>query len=62
MRVTVDESLCVATGQCELICPEVFEVDFVAEVKVEHPEPLIHERVREAAGACPTGAIILDED
>jgi ferredoxin len=45
-----------------LICPEVFEVDFVAEVKVEHPEPLIHERVREAAGACPTGAIILDED
>lgn len=59
MRVTVDEDLCAATGQCEMICPEVFEVDLVSEVKVESPAPSLHERVRAAADGCPTGAILL---
>ena len=62
MRVSVDEGLCAATGQCEMICPEVFEVDLVSEVKDEHPDPSLHERVGEAAGACPTGAILVDTD
>lgn len=62
MRVTVDENLCAATGQCEMICPEVFEVDLVSEVRTEHPDPSLHEQVREAAGACPTGAILVHED
>jgi len=59
MRVTVDDGLCVASGQCEMICPEVFEVDLVSEVKDEHPVPTLHEQVREAAVACPTGAILV---
>jgi ferredoxin len=59
MRVSVDEGLCAATGQCEMICPEVFEVDLVSEVKEEHPDPSLDQRVREAADACPTGAIIV---
>lgn len=59
MRVTVDEELCVGTGQCEMICPEVFEVDLVAEVKQAHPDPSLHERVQEAADTCPTEAIRL---
>lgn len=62
MRVIVDESLCAATAQCEMICPEVFEVDLVAEVKDEDPDPSLHERVREAADACPTGAILVHAD
>ncbi len=62
MRVTVDESLCAATGQCEMICPEVFEVDLVSEVKVEHPDPPLHDEVRLAADSCPTGAILVHED
>jgi len=59
MRVSVDEGLCAATGQCEMICPEVFEVDMVAEVEDPHPDPSLHERVLEAADACPTGAILV---
>ncbi|HSM44699.1 MAG TPA: ferredoxin [Acidimicrobiia bacterium] len=62
MRVTVDDASCAATGQCEMICPEVFEVDLVAEVKTEHPDPFLHDQVRDAADACPTGAIHLLED
>jgi ferredoxin len=61
MRVSVDEGLCAATGQCEMICPEVFEVDLVSEVKEEHPDPSLDQRVREAADACPTGAIIVQK-
>ena len=62
MRVTVDEALCAATGQCEMICPEVFQVDLVSEVKQENPDPALHDQVREAADACPTGAILVDAD
>lgn len=60
MRVTVDDALCAGTGQCEMICPEVFEVDLVSEVKEEYPEPALHERVREATDSCPTGAILVE--
>ena len=59
MRVSIDEELCVASGQCEMICPEVFEVDLVSEVKDEHPDASLHEQVRQAADACPTGAILV---
>ncbi len=62
MRVSVEEDLCAATGQCEMICPEVFEVDLVSEVKEEHPDPSLHEQVKEAADACPTGAILVQTD
>jgi ferredoxin len=50
----------VGSGLCETICPEVFEVDLVSEVKDEYPEPSLHERVREAADSCPTGAILVE--
>jgi ferredoxin len=62
MRVTVDEDVCVASGQCEMICPEVFEVDVVSVVRVEQPDPSLHEQVRDAADSCPTGAILVQED
>lgn len=60
MRVTVDEELCAATGQCEMICPEVFEVNLVSKVKQEYPDLALHDQVREAADSCPTGAILLE--
>jgi ferredoxin len=62
MRVTVDEGVCVASGLCEISCPEVFEVDLVSVVKVEQPDPSLHDQVREAADSCPTGAILVHEN
>lgn len=59
VRVTVDESLCAATGECERICPEVFEVGDVARVLMPEPHPSLQEVVREAETACPTGAILV---
>jgi ferredoxin len=60
MRVHVDETLCAATGQCEMICPEVFEVGEVSRVLIPEPVPELHDPVREAEAACPTGAILVE--
>lgn len=59
--MTVDESLCAATGECERICPEVFEVGDFARVLVSEPEQSLHGLVREAEASCPTGAISIAE-
>lgn len=62
MRVSVDERLCAATGECERICPEVFEVDDVSRVLMPEPQhPSLHEAVLEAEAACPTGAILVTD-
>jgi len=64
VRLEVDESLCIGDGICVDICPEVFEMgeDDLAHVINEDPGSELHEQVREAVDACPTGAIILHEE
>lgn len=64
MRPEIDESLCIGDGICVDICPEVFEMgdDQLAHVINENPSEELHERVREAADACPTGAISVHEE
>jgi ferredoxin len=63
MKAHVDPDVCVGTGSCISICPEVFEMseEGVAvakggEVAAEHEEAC-----REAAGSCPVEAIKLEE-
>ncbi|MDD2431941.1 MAG: ferredoxin [Firmicutes bacterium] len=61
MKVNVDPDLCIACGVCEEICPEVFELgdnDF-AQV-IGDPEDY-EDEVQEAADACPTEAIIIED-
>ena len=64
MRPEVDESLCIGDSICADICPEVFEMgdDQLAHVINENPGTELEARVREAADACPTGAIMIHED
>ena len=58
MKIMVDELVCIGTGNCEEICPKVFEVvDGKACVKV-NPIPAEEvDCVREAVNACPARAI-----
>ena len=60
MRVSADRELCVGSGQCELLAPEVFEVDDDGAVQVLQQEPDDEAAVRDAVSQCPTGAIALD--
>jgi len=64
LRPEIDESLCIGDGICVDICPEVFEMgdDQLAHVINENPSEELHERVKEAADACPTGAITVHEE
>ena len=62
LRVIVDPDVCLGGGQCELLCPDVFEVSYVSRVRVEQVDPLRADAVRTAADACPSGAIrVLDD-
>lgn len=64
MRVVLDEPRCVASGQCVLAAPEVFdqrEDDGVAILLDETPDDRLHDGVREAAAICPAAAIRLVE-
>lgn len=61
MRVTVDDSVCAATGECERICTDVFEVGEVSRVLIAQPGPELHDLVLEAEAACPTGAITVTD-
>jgi len=62
MKVRVDLELCTGCGPCAEVCPEVFEIrDDVSVVLVKEVPPELEGAVREAAEACPTGAIIIEE-
>ena len=62
MKVNVDFDLCVGSGSCARVCPEVFELrdDGFLEVLQPAPPEALHDLVRDAAELCPTGAITLD--
>jgi ferredoxin len=64
MRVELDEPKCVASGQCVMASPEVFdqrEDDGVAILLEENPGAELLDGVREAVVICPAAAIRLVE-
>ena len=64
MRIRIDKDLCIGCEACIDICPEVLEMqDDLAIAKIEDdiPEDL-EDAIREAAEACPSQAIEIEED
>ena len=64
MRVELDEPKCVASGQCVMAAPEVFDQrddDGVAILLQAEPGLELHDEVRDAAAVCPAAAIRLIE-
>jgi len=63
VKVKVDDEACVGCGLCVHICPEIFEMEFE---KAHVIEADVHARMedvcREAAGDCPSSAIIIADD
>ncbi|GAA3208098.1 ferredoxin [Streptomyces sp. XM83C] len=58
-RVAVDRDVCIGAGQCALAAPAVFvqDDDGFSTLRHGHPDPGADPTVREAARACPVGAI-----
>jgi ferredoxin len=64
MKITVDDVKCCGAGQCVLLAPEVFdqrEEDGIVVLLDAEPPAGLHPAAREAAGMCPTAAIMLSE-
>jgi ferredoxin len=64
MKVIVDQDKCVASGQCVLAAPDVFdqrEEDGIVVLLAENPPEHLAEAVREAAALCPALAIEVAE-
>ncbi len=62
MRVELDEPKCVASGQCVMAAPEVFDQrdeDGIAFLLDERPAADSLDDVREAVAICPAAAIRL---
>ena len=59
--VKVDEELCTGCGVCADTCPDVFELDDVAKVKVAEVEGELLDCAKEAAESCPVEAIQIEE-
>jgi ferredoxin len=59
--VKVDEELCTACGVCSDLCPDLFDLDDVATVKVADVEGELLDCAKEAAESCPTEAILIEE-
>jgi ferredoxin len=64
MKVRVDPQVCAGFSACLGLCPEVFELhdDGYAVVRVAEVPPEFEDKVRQAVGHCPSGAISISED
>ncbi|MET7290369.1 ferredoxin [Streptomyces sp. NPDC005573] len=64
MQVEVDQSRCVASGQCAMTAPAVFDQDDDGKVLVlaPAPPPSAQGPARQAAAMCPGMAITTRDD
>lgn len=64
MHLETDTTRCVASGQCALSAPVVFDQDDDGKVIVLDAAPTLaeHSRTRQAAALCPAGAIHVHGD
>jgi len=53
---------CISCGTCEAVCPNVFVVKGVSEVKPDADIKANAELVREAADLCPVNVIKVEEE
>jgi len=62
MKVKVDQSICVGSQDCVNACPEVFKME--GGKAVAHAEEVpkgAEDQCRTASGACPAGAISIED-
>jgi ferredoxin len=64
MKITIDEDKCIASGQCVLSSPEVFdqrEEDGIVVLLQASPDPALAAGVKEAELLCPARVITVED-
>jgi ferredoxin len=62
MKARVDRDVCIGSGMCVSIAPDVFELGNDGISKVVNPDLCDDDLLQEAAEGCPVQAIILEDD
>jgi ferredoxin len=64
MHIDIDKDLCIGAGQCALAAPNVFtqDDDGYSTLLPDHQDGTRDPMAREAARACPVGAIAVSGD
>jgi len=63
LLVRIERELCIGSGNCVNLAPEVFELDDRQIVTfVDTPENIDRERLLEACQVCPVDALIVSDD
>ncbi|HYL41087.1 MAG TPA: ferredoxin, partial [Candidatus Binatus sp.] len=63
LRARVDRHKCIGSGNCVTLAPTAFDwlAGDLGKADVADPESIDEELLREAAFACPTGAIVIED-
>ncbi len=63
MKAIVNQEACIGCGACAAICDKVFEIndEGLSTTITDKVEEEDSQEVRDAADACPTGAILVEE-
>lgn len=62
MKVNVVEDRCIGCGQCEAVCPNVFQIGDEGFAEVVTDEYKEIDDIKMAASGCPTDAIEIEEN
>ena len=64
VHVEIDRTLCIGSGNCVNVAPEVFEIDDENLVRFasDDAEDIDRDRLVEACNLCPVDALIATED
>ena len=63
MKIKVNLDACISGGACQVIAPELFELDEegISVAKVEEVKEENQDEAMDASESCPTGAIEVEE-
>jgi ferredoxin len=63
MKVTVDKNKCIGCGTCNMIAPDIFQIDKENKSQVVgDPASVSEEVLKKAETSCPVGAIKIVKD
>lgn len=64
MKIEIDRTMCIGSGNCVNLAPEVFELDEENLVDfMDDPQDIDQDRLIEACSLCPVDALgVVDED
>ncbi|MFH1235559.1 MAG: ferredoxin [Parcubacteria group bacterium] len=62
MKIHVERDLCIGAASCIAVAPDVYELDDENKAIIKNPKGADDQTLLDSAKACPTQAIIVEDD